>query len=156
MNGSFYQSEGLSLNLGMVLSGVQSRKLRLIDFQFSAIRRHPLVYLFILFIYYWFYIPPTCANTSERSVGSRTICLGPSRVLSCASDRQFLIERQVCRLSTKPHVSTALHYTITVCCNRTAHSQHCLLASVDARELNLKCARATGELNPGLFALAAD
>ena len=54
----------------------------------------------------------------------------PSRVFSCASDRPFVIERQVCSLSTKPQMSTTLHYTITVCvCNRTAHSQHCLPAT---------------------------
>ena len=41
-------------------------------------------------------------------------------------------------------------------CNRTAHSQHCLPACVEARELNLKYARATGELNPGPFAPAAE
>ena len=80
----------------------------------------------------------------------------PSRVFSCASDRPFVIERQVCSLSTKPQVSTTLHYMITVCCNRTAHSQHCLPASVEARELNLKYARATRELNSGPFAPAAE
>ena len=44
---------------------------------------------------------------------------------------------------------------ITICCNRTAHRQHCLPAGVEARELNLKYARATGELNLGPFASAA-
>ena len=67
----------------------------------------------------------------------------PSRVFSCASDHPFVIERQVCSQSTKPQVSTTLHYTITVCCNRTAHIQHCLPASAEARELNLKCDQAT-------------
>ena len=32
-----------------------------------------------------------------------------------------------------------------------AHSQHCLPASVEARELNLKCDQATSELNPGTY-----
>ena len=45
-------------------------------------------------------------------------------------------------------MSTTLQYTVTVYFNRTAHSQHCLPAGVEARELNLKYARATGELNP--------
>ena len=80
----------------------------------------------------------------------------PSPVFSFASDCPFVIERQVCSPSTKQQVSTTLHYTITVCGNRTAHSQYCLLASVEARELNLKYARATGELNPGSFDLAAE
>ena len=53
-------------------------------------------------------------------------------------------------------MSTTLHDTITVCCNRPAHSQHCLPAGVETRELNLKYARATGVLNPGPFALAAE
>ena len=51
-------------------------------------------------------------------------------------------------------MSTTLHCTITVCSSRTAHSQHCLPVSEEARELNLKYARATRELNPGPFALA--
>ena len=80
----------------------------------------------------------------------------PSRGFSCASDSPFVIERQVFGLSTKPQVSATLHYTITVCCNRTAHSQNRLPVSVEARELNLKYARATGELNLGPFAPAAE
>ena len=39
----------------------------------------------------------------------------PFRVFSCASDRSFVIERQVFSLSTKPQVSTTLHCTITIC-----------------------------------------
>ena len=74
--------------------------------------------LYILFII-WFYIPPICANTSEWSAGLQVWCLGPQRIFSCASDHPFVIERQVCNLSTKPQVSTTLHYTITVCCNHT-------------------------------------
>ena len=80
----------------------------------------------------------------------------PSRIFSCASDRPFVIERQVCRLSTKPHVSTTLRYTITVHSNHTAHCQHCLPASVETRELKLKYARATGKLNPGPIVPAAE
>ena len=82
----------------------------------------PRLFIFIYFAI-GFYMPPTSANTSERSAGSRFWYLGSSRVFSCASDRPFAIERQVCSLSTKPQLSTALHYTITVCYNRTAHSQ---------------------------------
>ena len=74
----------------------------------------------------------------------------------CASDRPFVIELQVCSLSSKPQVSTTLHYTITVCCNRTAYSQLCLPASGEVRELNLKYTRVTGELTPRPFALAAE
>ena len=59
---------------------------------------------------------------------------------------RLLSERQVCSLSTEPQMSTTLHYTITVCCNRTAQSR--LATGVEARELNLKYAWATGELNP--------
>ena len=90
----------------------------------------------------------TFADTSERSAGSRFWSLGPFSGFSCASDRPFVIERQVCSPSTKPHVSTILHYTIRVCCNRTVHSQHCLTASVDAPEINVMCDRAIGELIP--------
>ena len=36
------------------------------------------------------------------------------------------------------------------------HSQHCLPLSVEVRELNLRYARATGELNPGPFVLATE
>ena len=77
-------------------------------------------------------------------------------MFSCSSDHPFVIERQDCSLSAKPLVSTTLHYTITVCCNRTAHSKCCLPASVEARELNLKYARTTEELNPGSFAPATE
>ena len=80
----------------------------------------------------------------------------PSLVFICTLVRPFVIECQVCSPSTKPQVTTTLHYTITVCCNHTAHSQHCLTASVKARELNLKYARVTGKLNPGHFARTAE
>ena len=80
----------------------------------------------------------------------------PSRVFSSTLNRPFVIERQVCNLSTKSQVSTTLHYRITVCCNRRAHRQHCLPASEDARELNLKYARATGKLNSWPFAPVAE
>ena len=53
-------------------------------------------------------------------------------------------------------MSTTLYYTITVCCNRTAHSQHCLPVSVEARAVNLKYARAIGKLNPEPIAIAAE
>ena len=43
-------------------------------------------------------------------------------VFSCAWDRPFVIERQVCNISTIPQVWTTLHYTITVCSNRIAHT----------------------------------
>ena len=79
-----------------------------------------------------------------------------SLVFSCASDRSFIIERQVCSLRTKPQVSTTLHYTITVCCNRTTHSQHCLPASVQARELILNSRSGDRGIELGPFAPAAD
>ena len=53
-------------------------------------------------------------------------------------------------------MSTTLHYASTVCGCRTAHSQHCFLATVEARELNIKYARPTGKLNTVYFALAAE
>ena len=94
-----------------------------------------------------------------KPLRSRQVCksgaLAPSRVLSCASDRPFVFEPQVCSLSTGANY-TVLGLTIIICCNRTAHSQHCLRASVKARELNLKCARATGESNHGPFAPPAE
>ena len=68
-----------------------------------------------------------------------------NRATSCASDHLFDIERQDCSLRTTPHVSTTLHYTITVSCNRTTHRHHCLPASVIVQELNLKYARAIGK-----------
>ena len=52
------------------------------------------------------------------------VAYAPSRVSNYASDHPFDIKRQVCSLSTKLQVSTTLYYTITVCCNRTVHSQH--------------------------------
>ena len=99
--------------------------------------------LFYLFIIGFIYRPYVLTHRSGRQIresGAWT----PFRAFSCASDRPFVIEREVCSLSTKPQVSTTLHYTIIVRCQRTAHSQHCLPASADARELNLKYARATG------------
>ena len=109
------------------------------------------IYLLLVFIYRPHVRSPRSGRQVRKS-GAQT----NSRVFRCASDRSYNIERQVCSLSTKPQVSTTLHYTITVCCNRTAHSQHRLPASVLARELNLKYARATGELNPGSFAPAVE
>ena len=53
----------------------------------------------------------------------------------------LLSNKLVYSLSTKPQVSTKLHYTITI---------------VEARELNLKYARATGELNTRPSTLAAE
>ena len=112
------------------------------------------IYLFII----GFYILPSCANISERSAGLQVWYIGPFLGFGCASDHPFVIKHQVCSLNTKPQLSTTLHYTIAVSvqpqflCNRTAHSQHCLPASLEAREWNLKYARATGELNPGLLA----
>ena len=91
-----------------------------------------------IFIYYWFDIPSTCANNSVSRFASLVLRLLLGFLAARASDRRFVIECQVCSLRTKPQVSTTLPYMITVCCNRTAHSQHFLLASVEARELNLK------------------
>ena len=72
------------------------------------------VIFFGICIYYLLYIRLTCANTSERSAGSRVSYWAPSRVFSCTSDRPFVIERQVCNLSTEQQLSTTLHYTIRV------------------------------------------
>ena len=69
--------------------------------------------------------------------------------------RHFVVECLVCSVSIKPQMSTILYYTITVCCNRTTHSQHYLPVSVEARAVNLKYARATEKLNPEPITLAA-
>ena len=112
--------------------------------------------VFYIFIFGFIYRPHVLIPQSGWQLW-QSDTQAPSQVISCDSDRPFVIKkRQVCILSIKSQVSTTLHYTITVCCNRTAHSQHCLPISVEARELNLKYARATGELNPGLFAPAAE
>ena len=111
------------------------------------------LHFFIIYLLLVLYITLSCAKTSEQSAGSRVFVLRP--VLG-AWDRHFVIERQVCSLSTKPQVSTTFHYTIKACCNRTEHSQHCLPASAKARELNLKYAWTNEELNPEPFALASE
>ena len=120
--------------------------------------RYLFIYLFynILFIYFFivFYIPSTCANTLEQSAYSRVWYLSPFSEFQLRLSRPFVTERLVCTPSTKPQLSTTRHNTNTVYCNRTAHSRHCLPASVVARELNLKCVWATGESNPRLFAPA--
>ena len=86
-----------------------------------------------------------------REFGTRA----PSRVLAAPQ-----IVRLLSNAKSQPMYQTAGdHYTALYdhsCSNRIAHSQHCLLASVAARELNLKYARATWELNPGPFAPAAE
>ena len=115
-------------------------------FDYEEIIMYSSFVIYLFFFIIGFYIPPSHANTLERSAGSRVWCLGPSRVFSFTSDRPFGIERQVCSLSTQPQVSTRLHYAITVC----------LPASVAAQELNLKYARATEQLNSGLFAPVAE
>ena len=110
--------------------------------------------VFILF-YYWLYIPLSFASISERSAGLRVWYLGPF------SGWQLRLRSSVCyrtpnlHLWNKPQMSTTLHYTITVCCNRTAHRQHWLPVSVVSQEQTLKYALAIGELNPRPFASAA-
>ena len=79
------------------------------------------IYLLINLLLVFIYRPHVLTPRSGRQIRDSG-AYAPSRVFSCASDRLFVIERQVCTLSTKPQVSTTLHYTITVCCNRTAHS----------------------------------
>ena len=114
--------------------------------------------LYIYFFYYLFIIDFIyCPHVLIPRRGGRfaSLVLTPFRVFSFASDRPFVIERQLCSLSTKPNVFNYAAYTITVCGNSTAHSQDCLPASVEAKELNLKYALATGELNPGPLAPAA-
>ena len=77
------------------------------------------IFLLLVFIY----CPHVLTSRRGRQVRESGIQV-PSRVfVSCLSDRPFVIECQVCSLSTKPQVSTMLHYTVTVCCNHTAHSQ---------------------------------
>ena len=113
--------------------------------------------IIIIFLLLFKYIPPSCANTSKPSAGSRVLVLRLIIRFSAASPIVRLFSNaQACSLSTKLQVSTTLHYTSTVCCNRTAHSQLCLSASVEAQELNLNCTRATGKLNSGPFAPAAE
>ena len=51
--------------------------LSLVTLSYMTGHRQMVKGLFIYFIYYWFYIPPTCAVTSERSTGSRVWCSGP-------------------------------------------------------------------------------
>ena len=90
--------------------------------------------------------------------------MNQNQAYSCLYPRIKHTHPQIVRLllnskyvaEAKPCVSTTLHYTIIVCRNRIAHSQYCLPARVEARELNLKYARATGELNPGPFAPATE
>ena len=104
-----------------------------------------------------FYIPLSCANTSERSAGSPVWCLGLflSFYLRLRSSVCYRTPGLQPKYQTTGVNCTAA-YTTTVCCNRTALNPHCLPINVEARELNLKYARATGELNPGPFAPAAE
>ena len=101
-----------------------------------------VLYLYVYFIYIFylfvigFYIPPSCAKARSGWQVLKSGSEVPSWLLSCALDHPFVMECKVCSLSTKPQ----LHYTITVYCNRTAHSQHRLPASIEAQELNLKYA----------------
>ena len=50
-------------------------------------------------------LPHVLTPRSSRQV-RESCAYAPFRVFSCASDRPFVIERQVCSLSTKPQVST--------------------------------------------------
>ena len=68
----------------------------------------------------------------------RQICESGALTTSRGFSFWFVIERLVCSLGTKSQVSTTLHYTMTVCCNCTAHSQHSLPVGVEVGELNLK------------------
>ena len=111
------------------------------------------IYIYLLFDLYTAHMCQHLGAVSRFTSLVLRLLLG---FFSSVSDHPFVIEGQVCRLSTKPQVSTTLHYKVTVCCNRTVHSQHCLPASVEARELNLNYALATGKLNPGPFAPAAE
>ena len=110
-----------------------------------------LLFLLLVFIYHF-----SRAKTSERSAGSRIWYLAPSWVFSCA--------RNVCLFSNAKSANakyqiTGVNYaacTITVCNNGNAHSQHGLLANVEARILNLKCAWSERGIEPGPPALAAE
>ena len=110
------------------------------------------IYLFIIGFTYRLHVLTPRSGQQVRESGTSA----PSPVFSCASDHSLVIARKVCCLSAKPQVLITLHYTIKVCCNHTAHSQHCLPATVEVRELNLKYDRVNGELNPRPFALAAE
>ena len=65
------------------------------------------IFIYLLFDLYTAHALTPQSSRQVRESGTRT----PSRVYSCASDRPFVIERQDCSLSTKPQVSTTLHYT---------------------------------------------
>ena len=75
-----------------------------------------VVIFFGIFIYYllYIYVSHVLTPLSGRQV-RESRSWAPSRVLSCTSDRPFVIERQVCSLSTEQQLSTTLHYTIRVC-----------------------------------------
>ena len=62
------------------------------------------IYLLFVFIYRQHVLTPR----------SGLVLRPPSRVFSCASDRPFVIDRQVCSIRIKPQVSTTLHYTISL------------------------------------------
>ena len=78
------------------------------------------------------------------------------RVFSCALGRPFVIERQVCSLSTKPQMWTTLNYTITVCCTRTAYNHTLPLLAFRCRGPKIKSQICSDDLNPRPFALAAE
>ena len=61
------------------------------------------IYLFIYLLLVFVYRPHVLTPRSDRRV-RESGAWARSRVFSCASDRPFVIERQVCSLSTKPQV----------------------------------------------------
>ena len=113
-------------------------------------------YKFYLFIYYWIYIPPSHANTSEWSAGSRVCCLGPF------SGFQLCIRSSVCYRtpSLQPkHQTTGVNYT--------ALHDHSLLQPYRVQPTLLACqcrgpriksqiCLGDRELNPGPFAPEAE
>ena len=100
----------------------------------------------------------TAATDDDRDLrlhrnGHRGLVLGP--LLGFLAAPQIILLLSNAKSSgSVPNHRCQLHCivnTIIVCCNRTAHSQHCLPTGVEVRELNLKCATTTGKLNPGPF-----
>ena len=64
----------------------------LVDFSkvIDSVGHLAFIYYFIYLFIIGKYIPPTCANTSERLAGSRVWCLGPFSGFSCTSNRRLL------------------------------------------------------------------
>ena len=100
------------------------------------------VTLIFMFKVKHFLVMKLVIKIAQASDGPGQICLDSQgrrcgvALVSCASERQFIIERSLQPIYQTIGFINYAAYTFTVCCNRTAHNQNSLPSGVDVREIS--------------------